>query len=888
MTVGTPTVIADWALLSKVPGRTMDSEICAASMDPGAAERCVRTLLAGTADGPAPGRPEALPWYGFTGRLGDRPVLGLMEFGWSDELDGTGRPITPARLLIADFDGAARGALTYTGLAAALFDLGWRDVHTGPPGVGDNRMRLAPPPLDVATLVRDIESLGVEFVAGIAALLLDGAQVVLTSSAGQYPSVVERIRLFDAVCALLPYGYRAQLTAATWAGHRARHRISLTFAERAAEGQREVSLDTWAVPAPRTAPAEAYLRTLAALLRRGRSVEQLVQYLMTQREPERNRDAADVAGLLQRLDLPAAVLQAIRAGRAGLGDVLDVLRRLGLEGLDDDEMRQVYCGFLVDRAARPGPEADPAGRALAELWSPPVTRALAERARALLSDGDQEGLRRLAEVAGARPGAARALVGLLTDEVVQQPRPAGIAAYVGLLAHLDPEVAGDPDLHRRFLSRPEAGVQLVAHLMKRPGAVAPVLALWESLVTDDTRWARPIVAVVGGDLAAVAPPDLAALRGGGADAVLTLLAVAEQHERLAELFRLHWRDFAGLAARLGGGEADERRRALLRGHLATLRAQLRPKKDLDAIGRLDVLALLSDQRPETLLSLRGLPEPYLDGMQQAWRFPALRPAKERLVERLREALTTRAARIGDEAEARDLVAVVDRIEPSLRPWAAGLIGTYLTANPDQRASLELSPEWRAAIDPWLAGLTDLARVCADPAAPPREVLKTLWSLLEQPELHHEQVLEALRPWLRPGRESAVIDLIGYLRLSPNAGAGHKAFGEALQARAIDPAGPLREFAPDFIAAVRWMAPLLQQVLAAADRAAPASVPPGRAAPPPVAPERPPPGRRQRSSLRWLFEAAGPRVGANGDGNDGERGRGARGSGERGTTPEEQA
>ena len=90
---------AQWALFSKVPGRKMDYEIIAASMDPTEAERYVRAGLTGTPDDPAPGRPEALPWLSFVGQAGDRPATSVMELAWSGERDGTGRTIAPTRLL---------------------------------------------------------------------------------------------------------------------------------------------------------------------------------------------------------------------------------------------------------------------------------------------------------------------------------------------------------------------------------------------------------------------------------------------------------------------------------------------------------------------------------------------------------------------------------------------------------------------------------------------------------------------------------------------------------------------------------------------------------------------------------------------------------------------
>ncbi|GAA2385603.1 hypothetical protein [Dactylosporangium salmoneum] len=850
-------VVADWALYSKVPGQKMDYEVRAASMDAALAERCIRSVLAGTAAGPAPGRPEALPWYGFTGRLGDRPAAAIMELSWSEERDFTGQPITPARLLVAEPAGAARESLTYTRLAAALFDLDWHGIHAGPPGAaGGHPMRLTPPPADADALAADIERLGVDFIGSLAALVLDGGQIVFTAAEDRYPAVVERIRLLDAVCALLPYAYRHYLSAATWASHRARHRITLTFAERAAAGQVEVSLDTRIVPPLQTEEAQAYVRVLVALLKKGKTVTQVVQHLAVQTQLELCRGPADAVDLLHRMDMPGLVLRAIKAGQADLGEVAAVLDRFGFEGLDDEDMRQRYCAYLLDKVVRDGPDAAAAWRILTGAWSPTVVAALAGRVYAALTAGDQPILDRLTALLGGLPVEwATAVVRRLTTAVATHPRREDIAAYIGLLARVGP-AGNDEEVHRTFLAHPAAGIQLVTHLFGAGGALEPVLERWASLVTDETRWALPVIVAANGDMARVGTDDFAALNKEWPDGDLTAMKVAARNGQLVPMFQRHSGAIAHVGARLRLA-GDEESRADFRNHLVAVRKELYrdipawQPSDFKHHGRLDVVLMLAGIEPRGVLNLSNIPRAFLSAMGQLWRSRGLDQVRPYLVERLAAALDVRSGRLGQNADVYDVMSVVDAVEPSLRAQAAGRISAYLGANVEQRKTLELGPDWAALIEPWLRRITHLAQVCADTGSTLPQVTGAMAALMDEPIADYGQVFEALRPWLQPDRGVDTMMLIWGFRTSPNG--RHVQFGDALLDTVTNPGGPLRDFRPNFIMALRVMAAQVQymqpwvdryqpQLPAAPPRPSPSPRPPHQAPPPPQFPQEVPPKR----------------------------------------------
>ncbi|MEV6926132.1 hypothetical protein AB0M46_16770 [Dactylosporangium sp. NPDC051485] len=825
------TVVTDWALYSKVPGRKMDYEIRAASMDAALAERCIRSVLAGTPEGRAEGRPEALPWYGFTGRLGDRPAFALMELSWSEERDFTGQPITPARLLVADHAGAARESLTCTRLAAALFEIRWRDIHAGPPGIGDRPMRLILGAADAPAA--DVERLGVDFVGTVAALVLDGAQIVFTAAEHQYPAVAERLRILDAVYALLPYAYRHYLSAATWASHRARHRISLTFAERAATGQVEVPLDGRAMPQPQSDEAQAYARVLAGLLKKGKTVTQIAQHLAAQTQLDLCRGPADAVDLLQRMDLPGLVLRAIEDGRADLGEVAAVLDRFRFEGLDDEHMRQRYCGYLLDKVVRDGADAAPAWTVLAGAWSPYVAAALTDRLYAALTAGDRAALDRLAALlAGLPPDAAKQVVRRLTAAVAAHPRPEDIAAHTAVLAQLSSDVGNDEEVHRTFLLNAPAGIELALCLFGTARALEQVLARWEPLATgDETRWARPIIAAARGEMTSTSGEDFVWLNELLPEATLTVMTLASRNDRLVPLFQVHSGALATLGQRLRLTGSEESR-ATFRARLIELRTALYTDvgrlraADFKDHGRLDVVLMLAGMDSWGVLNLTRLPTAFLSAMGQLWRNKVLDQVRPYLVQQLEAALVARGGQLRDNEDVYDVVGVVDRVEPSLRPRAAALISAYLGTNIEQRNALELSLDWAALIDPWLRRIVDLARVCADPGSTLHQVVSVLRTLMDEPVVDYAQVLDALRPWLQPGREVDAIQLIRAFRWSGDA--QQEEFGQVLLDSLTNPGGPLRQFAPHFNNEVRAMTRVLEEVRRSVDRYQPPSAQPALA------------------------------------------------------------
>ena len=798
---GQNAVAADWALYSKVPGHKMDYDFLASTVDRGAAERCVRSLLTGHTNSPPSGRPDDLPWYSFSGQLGDQPAFALMEVAWSDERDGTGQPITPARLLATKWSTAAEKQLTFRSMAAMYFGLGWNQVQTGPPGVGNNRVLLQAAPSELDTVATDIDK-EFEFVAGIAALLLDGRQVVLTSGEA-FPPLPERIRLVDAVCALLPYAYRPQLSASTWANFRVRHKVRLTFAERAAEGQCEVSLDRRAVAAPQTSDGETYLKILATLRAKNVSTAQIVRHLAREHRVEACATLSDVLDLLQKLDMKERVQRNVRAGRGNLADVGEMLGKYGWDGLDTDDMRADYRGFLIERALSGPPDAPAAWGILDAFWTEYVANGFARHAHALLTAGNLDALRRLTTVVSQRAGALLRLVCQLTDAVTMKPDAGHVATHTELLATMPADIAADSSIHARFLDRPAAGTLLVSQLANRTQGgdrLRALLQVWRPLVTDERRWARPVVMAAYGEATIADAQDFDALRTVWPDGVLTVMGIAAVHGHLPPLFRVLWDHLVRLGAALLVEPGDQRR-SLFRSYLSTYQAWLLERQwtttEYENAARMDLLYLLAHGVPVTLDRLRGIPDSYLSAFRHGWEALELRRVREPLATRLRMALEPRAVRDHhDVANIRALIRMVDGVEPALRPWAAGTISGYFFAHLDQMGMVPLTDEWRALVDPYLRQWGNLQTLCrSDAAASP--VVQALLPLLNRPDPPHHQLLDVVRPWLQVGRETRVLEVIAWLRFHTDASDTHKAFGVALQRDASNET-VCRAFAPHFV------------------------------------------------------------------------------------------
>jgi hypothetical protein len=234
-------ITADWAWISKRPGAREDYGVLAGSAAQIDAGSLAAVYVAGTPSSSLPADdPGAAPWVTFGSHRGlaARPVLSVaVSDPWQDR-DQTGRPIWPRRLFACWYDEVAAYRLSYRALweAVAGMDLPRADSEPVP-------LALRPEPAD--RVVAAIGGIGLERVAAIAAALLDGP-VVLTGTGNlrlcDEAAAADRLGALDAVAALLPYGFRADMSASSAIDNTVAHRIRLVLGGYASAGQQAAGL----------------------------------------------------------------------------------------------------------------------------------------------------------------------------------------------------------------------------------------------------------------------------------------------------------------------------------------------------------------------------------------------------------------------------------------------------------------------------------------------------------------------------------------------------------------------------------------------------------------------------------------------------------------------
>ncbi|MEU1736190.1 hypothetical protein [Streptosporangium sp. NPDC020145] len=213
---------AEWALWGKEP-RTRDGEKVLACSDGKVGGGDFSKIITRYAPGTSTELPQVtMSWFG--GR--DSAHLGLAVQEWSDERDGLGRDIAITRYFCVPYERAAEGPVSFEGLYRAFAERAL--PVTGP-------LLVDVPTLDPQVTARAAD----ETVVGAAALLLTGQPVCVVN--GEDVPLLDRLLFFDAVTALLPYGFRAKMTASTWTDSASRHRIRLSFARHAPAGAHPVS-----------------------------------------------------------------------------------------------------------------------------------------------------------------------------------------------------------------------------------------------------------------------------------------------------------------------------------------------------------------------------------------------------------------------------------------------------------------------------------------------------------------------------------------------------------------------------------------------------------------------------------------------------------------------
>lgn len=382
-------VRVDWAVESKRPGAPMGYTLLAGSVDRARAERLIEAATTGTPAGENAGRIDALPWMSFTADpAGPTPLLGVVDRSWSGEHDVTGQPIMPRRLLTVDWSSTTAALPGFAGLLALARSVRWTGVDGPPEGVhGAQPVVGTVPPLSVDRLVMAIDDLGFDWALAAAVALLDGDQVVVVTP-GQVFSLQQRVQVLDAVCALLPYGCRAWISAATWAQHRSAHTVRLSFAERGRPGQWVIDFDELRPATPRTPEATAYLAEMTLLRSEGFPTARIVEHLAVLHELLGPHEAGRAVEHLRELRLVASTVEDINNGRGDPERVEAVLTRFGWRSLTPAQ-RQAVASFLVGTAVRSSGPSAAARLALRRHWAPELVQYLADEITAQRGDADR-------------------------------------------------------------------------------------------------------------------------------------------------------------------------------------------------------------------------------------------------------------------------------------------------------------------------------------------------------------------------------------------------------------------------------------------------------------------------------------------------------------------
>ncbi|HEX3924496.1 MAG TPA: hypothetical protein VHY31_19580, partial [Streptosporangiaceae bacterium] len=224
------TVRAGWALWGKQPGTRQDYSVLGCS--PESFSRAdfaaiITRFAAGSPDATATGL-AALPWVtvSWVG-VDDNPHLGVSVTGDSGQLDGVGRPITQTAYFCVPYAELARTPVGYCDLYDAITAMtpSLRPVD-GP------MILLTARALSSDRLADAVRRADEATVHATAALVLTTPVSVVEAEGA---SLRDRLEFIDAVASLLPYGFRARFSGATWSDSGTKHRVRLAFAARPRE-----------------------------------------------------------------------------------------------------------------------------------------------------------------------------------------------------------------------------------------------------------------------------------------------------------------------------------------------------------------------------------------------------------------------------------------------------------------------------------------------------------------------------------------------------------------------------------------------------------------------------------------------------------------------------
>ena len=338
-------ISADWAWISKDPAEGIGYGVLRTSAASADFRPFIGRYAPGSPSSTTPAdAPDAPPWITF-GPLATEHDGVLMSVSvhdrWQDR-DHAGRPVWPQRLFVMRFADLAAAGASYQTMWAAVRD---EQVPRDEP---------APLPLTVSgqvpgALAATVEHYGLPQLAAVAAALLDGPVVV--SDAAGLPRE-ERLAVLDAIAALLPYGFRADLPASSVVDNTVKHGIRLAFADYPGAGQQLRSLRTPA-PQPGSALARGYLAALAEKAET-RGLQALLDHLWAFRRPYSFDHPGVVLPMIWDLDFYGGFSRALRERRASRDQVVKffadpVQAREHWAGYDPPMRENAISPYLAER-----------------------------------------------------------------------------------------------------------------------------------------------------------------------------------------------------------------------------------------------------------------------------------------------------------------------------------------------------------------------------------------------------------------------------------------------------------------------------------------------------------------------------------------------------------
>jgi hypothetical protein len=531
-------VQAGWAIWSKHPGTRDDYSVLYSSAGPLSAAE-FSSVLAHFAPGNPPsetGTPSSLPWVTLN-RVGvaEQTYVGVSVQVPTEHVDATGRPVSRTSYVCVPYDDLTRDPVSYRALSESL-------SMAQLPHPGGGLLPLTLPRLDPAELARSILELGPDTVATIAALLLSAPVTIIGPD---FPDMAVRLRLLDAVAALLPYGCRASYTAATWSDTGAGARFRIVFANRARD---EASRVVWGTPArvPAEGPARGYLEYLRRITGQPTvdimELARLIDYLSTETAPCKFEQPERALASLGEFFRAVAVAEAVDAGAVDTAEIRRLFSRGQDQQLAPERQRQMFGYLIAAGEVQDWPLISQRFSAISNGDPQGLLPSLAQACRRLLwSEAAKDLVGNYLRLAGLYGMADDMLARLMAKPKSPVDLESGLDTAAALLTEFVINDSKDPASYHRtqqaLAHNPGAGAALLAHLCASQWGIANLGAAVEWLEPVLDQVLPPFNAVLGdGAGLALEPVDARAVdklsRDGGQSSVRYLLRAAAHRRRL--------------------------------------------------------------------------------------------------------------------------------------------------------------------------------------------------------------------------------------------------------------------------------------------------------------------------------------------------------------------